>query len=66
MSTITGTTRSIPVVDRAAIRLGTVLVAWGRAHAARRSSSDSLERYRSDYEERARTAAAIDQAHLLP
>lgn len=66
MSTLGITTRHLPVIDRAAVRLGTSLAAWGRAHAARRLDRSDLERYRAGYDERVRDAAARDHAGLLP
>jgi hypothetical protein len=65
MSTV-AVTRGLPVIDRTAIRIGTRLVAWGRARGARREGRDSAERYRADYDERVRTAGAFEHLHLMP
>jgi len=66
MSTIGIPTRHLPVIDRTAIRFGTTLVAWGRARAVRRADRSEVERYRADYGERVRTAAASQRSGLLP
>ncbi|HEY5224546.1 MAG TPA: hypothetical protein VIJ18_16045 [Microbacteriaceae bacterium] len=58
--------RELPVIDRAAIRLGTTLIAWGRRRALRSREFDAADRVRADYAERVRTASALTQQRLLP
>lgn len=66
MTAVSITTGQLSVIDRAAVRLGTKLTAWGRTRAARRRDWSELERYRVDYDDKVRNAAARDRAGLLP
>ncbi|WP_308464870.1 hypothetical protein [Rathayibacter soli] len=56
----------LPIIDRAAIRIGAMLIAWGRRRAQRGLEFDTAGRARADYVERVRTASAVTQQRLLP
>jgi len=66
MSALTIDTRTLPVIDRAAIRLGTTLISWGRRRARVRQAHTASDAYRAEYAERVRTASAVAQQRLLP
>lgn len=66
MNTATIERRDLAVIDRTAIRLGTVLVSWGRRRSNRRRELDARANYRAAFAERARTASAIARQQLLP
>lgn len=60
--TVVGTQPSI--IDRAAIRAGSTLVAWGRRRTELRER-DPADGYRAEYAERVRTASAVVRQRLL-
>ncbi|MEO8907657.1 MAG: hypothetical protein ABI310_06220 [Microbacteriaceae bacterium] len=66
MTAMTLDRREPPAIDRAAIRLGTTLIAWGRRRTEKRRGREAVDAYRTDYVERSRTASAIVRQQLLP
>lgn len=66
MSALTVYRRDLPVIERAAVRLGTILVAWGQRRAHERRESVIADSYRAEYAERVRDASAVVCQRLLP
>ena len=66
MTAMTIDRRQLTILDRAAIRVGTTLVAWGRRRAFRRGETGAADDYRVAYAERVRTASALTRQQLLP
>jgi hypothetical protein len=66
MSTISINRHNVSIIDRAAIRIGEALVAWGRHRAAQPRVDRGTISYRDSYAERVRDSSALGQQRLLP
>lgn len=66
MSALTVDRRELPIMERAAIHLGTTLILWGQRRALARRASVAADAYRGDYTERVSNASAVVRQGLLP